>query len=99
MLIALKPEAILLLNKPEAPNPLDTGIPSLDALNLKWNVHQMVRVFADVSPEDDAAVRYGLAGVFKLVVPRGTDLDDLIQDYDADTHIDYAEPNQPYEIK
>lgn len=99
ILIAHKPEAIPLLNKPEEPDPLDTGIPSLDTLSRKWNVRRMVRVFPDISPDDEVAGRYGLAGIYKLVVPRGTDLAEMIRDYEADPHIDYAELNQPYEIK
>ena len=99
ILIALKPEAIPLLRDPEELDPFDTGIPSLDSLNRKWNVHQMIRVFPNVSPDDEAAARYGLAGIYKLVVPGGTDLAAMIQDYQSDPHIDYAELNQPYEIK
>ncbi len=99
ILIALKPEAIPLLIHPEEPDPFNTGIPSLDSLNRKWGVRQMIRVFPDISPDDEAAARYGLAGIYKLVVPRNTDLAAMIQDYRSDPHIDYAELNQPYEIK
>lgn len=99
ILIALKTEAINLLNKPEEPDTLDTGIPSLDILNRKWNVTRMVRVFPEISPDDEVAARYGLAGIFKLLVPRSADLAEMIRDYEADPHIDYAELNQPYEIK
>jgi len=99
ILIALKPETISLLDHPEEPDPFDTGISSLDSLNRKWDVHQMIRVFPDVSPDDEAAVRYGLAGIYRLVVPGDTDLAAMIQDYQSDPHIDYAELNQPYEIK
>lgn len=99
ILIALKPEAIPLLSHPEEPDPFDTGIPSLDSLNRKWDVHQMIRVFPDVLPDDEAAARYGLAGIYRLVVPGDTDLAAMIRDYQSDPHIDYAELNQPYEIK
>ena len=78
---------------------MDTGIPSLDTLNRKWNVRRMVRVFPDVSPDDEAAARHGLTDIYKLLVPKGTDLAEMIRDYEADPHIDYAELNQPYEIK
>jgi len=99
ILIALRPEAIPHLIAPKEPDPLHTGISSLDSLNRKWNVHRMIRVFPDVSPEDETAVRHGLAGIYKLVVPQGTDLVTMIRDYKSDRHIDYAELNQPYEIK
>ncbi len=99
ILIALKSEAIPLLSEPEEPDPVDTGIPSLDSLNRKWKVSQMVPVFPDVSPDDEIAARYGLVGIYKLAVPGGTDLDAMIQGYQDDSHIAYAELNQPYEIK
>lgn len=99
ILIALKPEAIPLLSKPEEPDPMDTGIPSIDSLNRKWKVRRMVRVFPDVSPDDEVAARYGLAGIYKLLVLGGTNLSAMIEDYKADPHIAYAELNQPYEIK
>jgi hypothetical protein len=59
----------------------------------------MVRVFPEISPDDEVAARHGLAGIYKLLVPEGTDLTAMLQDYKADPHIDYAEPNQPFEIK
>lgn len=99
ILIALKPEAIPLLSRPEEPDLFHTGILSLDSLNRKWSVRQMIRVFPDVSPDDEAATRYGLAGIYRLVVPEDTDLAAMIRDYQSDLHIDYAELNQPYEIK
>lgn len=99
ILIALKPEVISLLSKPEDPDPANTGIPALDSLNYKWNVRQMTRVFPDISPDDEVAARQGLTGIYKLVVPKGTDLATMLRDYEADPHIDYAELNQPYEIK
>lgn len=99
ILIALKPEAIPLLSHPEEPDPFNTGITSLDALNRKWKVQQMVRVFPDVSPDDEAAARYGLAGIYRLVVAGRADVAAMIQGYQSDPYIDYAEPNHPYEIK
>jgi hypothetical protein len=99
ILIALKPEAIDYLRQLQEPEPMHTGIPSLDSLNRKWDVLQMVRVFPDISPDDKIAARYGLAGIYKLVVPEGTDLAAMIRDYQADPHVDYAELNQPFEAK
>jgi len=87
------------LRQLQEPEPMHTGIPSLDSLNRKWDVLQMVRVFPDISPDDKIAARYGLAGIYKLVVPEGTDLAAMIRDYQADPHVDYAELNQPFEAK
>jgi hypothetical protein len=59
----------------------------------------MAPLFPDVSPDDEAAVRSGLAGIYKLIVPKGTDLKAMIEDYEADPNIAYAELNQPVEVK
>jgi hypothetical protein len=99
ILIALRLEAISLLSEPQEPEPMHTGIPSLDALNRKWKVSRMVPVFPNVSQDDEVAARYGLLGIYKLLVPIETDLAAMIRDYRADPHVDYAELNQPYEIK
>jgi len=99
ILIALKPEAIPLLSQPQDPDPMNTGISSLDSLNRKWDVRRMIQVFPDVSPDDEVAARYGLAGIYKMVVPGSTDLAAMVQDYQDDPHVDYAEINQPYEVK
>ncbi|MCS6847258.1 MAG: hypothetical protein RMN52_06030 [Anaerolineae bacterium] len=98
ILIGIKPEAVSALKNPEAPDPRDTGIASLDALNVKWNVKSMTRVF-DVSPDDEAAVKAGLVGVYKLVAPTGTNLAHMLKDYRADAHVEYAEVNAEFEAK
>jgi hypothetical protein len=99
ILIGLTNNAIPLLIEPKQPDPLNTGISSLDTLNRKWQVQNMVPLFPDVSPDDEAAVRSGLAGIYKLIVPKGTDLKAMIEDYETDPNIAYAELNQPVEVK
>jgi hypothetical protein len=59
----------------------------------------MASVFPDISLDDALASRYGLASIYRLVVPEDTDLQAMIQAYQADPHIDYVERNRPFEIK
>lgn len=99
ILVGLKPDAVALLKNPDMLIPLDTGIPSLDALNRRWGVRKMVRVFPNVSPDDEVATRYGLANIYLLVVPVGTDLETMVREYRADPHVDYAEINTPYKLQ
>jgi hypothetical protein len=99
ILIAVKPAVILQLITPAMPDLANTGLPSLDALNQKWKVVEMTAVYPNVSADDETAARYGLAGVFKLTVPRGTNLEAMIAEYEADPTIDYAEPNAPATIE
>lgn len=99
ILIGLTVEAAPSIQQPKNPNPTNTGIPSLDTLNQKWQVQRMIPVFPDASLDDPIAVRYGLAGVYKLVVPAGTNLNAMIREYEADPNVSYAEPNQPVEMK
>jgi len=99
ILIGFTPQAFKQLVSPKQPDPLATGIATIDALNLKWHVEQMIPLFPNVSPDDEAAVRNRLAGIYKLVVTSGTDLEAMIRDYEADSNIAYAERNQTIEIK
>jgi hypothetical protein len=95
VLIAIRPENIPLLSNPGDPDLLNTGIPSLDDLNRRWEVEAMLPLYPDVSPDDEIAIQNGLAGVFKLVLPPFTDVDQLIEEYEADAHVAYAEYNEP----
>jgi hypothetical protein len=99
ILLALKPEAAARLLNPDEPDPNNTGLASLDSLNRKWEVKQMVRLFPDISPDDEVAVRQGLTGMFKLIVPAKKDLAAMLKDYQADPNVEYAESNQAFEIK
>ena len=97
VLIGISPDGVVLLRDRADPDPVATGIESLDALNREWGVESMVPVYPDVAADDELAAQYGLAGVFKLVLPAQTDVEDLIAAYEADPHIEYAEANAPAE--
>lgn len=98
VLIAIRPADIPLLRDPRNPDPLNTGIPTLDELNRRWDVVAMTPVYPDIDPADATAAEHGLAGVFKLEVPPLTDIDTLLTAYEADAHIAYAEYNEPASI-
>lgn len=59
----------------------------------------MTPLFPNVSLDDAAAVRNGLAGIYKLEVPPGTNLYAMMREYEKDPNILYAELNAPVEIK
>lgn len=99
ILIGLTPSSALLLRNHTQPDPLNTGIPSLDALNKKWRVQRMIPLFPNVSLNDADAIRNGLAGVYKLEVPPGTNLYAMMREYENDPNVSYAELNAPVEIK
>lgn len=98
LLIGIKSEYIPLLVNSSNPDPTDTGISSLDKLNADWEVQEMKPVFPDVSPDDEAAQRTGLSGIFKLTVAVDTDIDAMLAEYKADQHVEYVELNKPVEI-
>ena len=99
VLIGLTNDAAQFILQPQQTNPVTTGLPSLDALNRTWRVQRMTPAFPDVSPNDAAALRSGLAGVYKLAVPRGTNLRGMIREYQSDPNVAYAEINTPAETK
>ncbi|MCS6880465.1 MAG: S8 family peptidase [Chloroflexaceae bacterium] len=78
--------------------PGQMGIASLDRLNQRHAVQQISPVFTQVDLADPIATQYGLAGVFKLTVPAGTDIFAMISEYQRDPAIAYAEPNLIYGI-
>jgi len=97
ILIGLKPEIIERVAGRRL-SPTQTGIASLDRLNRKYAVQQISPVFTHINLADPIAVKYGLAGIFKLTVPTGTDIFAMIAEYQRDPAIAYAEPNRIYRI-
>jgi hypothetical protein len=99
ILVGLTNQAAPLIQHRQQPDPLNTGVPSLDALNKKWQVQEMSALFPDLSPDDQTALQHGLLGMYKLVVPKKTNLQAMIRDYETDANVVYAEINQTVEIK
>jgi hypothetical protein len=99
ILIGVKSEYIPLLVDSNQLTPTKTGILSLDTLNQQWGVIEMTPLYPNLPPDDEVAIKYGLAGAYKLVVPPGTNIATMIQAYQADIHIEYAERNVSFETK
>lgn len=97
IIIALENEAFLMMKSPSQPEPLDTGIHSLDVLNEKWQVEEMRPVFPDVHDEDLAAARYGLERIYLIRLSANTNLEDVIREYENDSGIEYIEKNETFE--
>jgi len=97
ILIGLWPELIGQVVGREL-EPTRTGITSLDRLNREYVVQRISPVFAHFNLADPIAVKYGLAGVFKLTVPSGTDIFAMVAEYQRDPAIAYAEPNRIYRV-
>lgn len=97
LLIGLEPGSIPLVDESSMPAGL-TGIPSVDALNRKYNVYKVERLFPDLVAEDTVAKNHGLAGVLKLIVPQQTDISTMAREYQGDAHVEYAEPNWVVEL-
>jgi len=87
LIITLTPSARARLIRPDAPDPTNTGLPSLDRLNRAWRVTRMTPVFPDVDPADPVAQRHGLTAVYRLTaaplpLPRM-----MARAYAADPHV------------
>ncbi len=84
---------------------VQTGIASVDALNVKYNVYKMEKLFPGSAPPRDP--RYAdLSRYYVLEFPSGVDLDQIAADYakdlnvitaekDAITTLDISTPNDP----
>ncbi|MBC7262027.1 MAG: peptidase S8, partial [Chloroflexi bacterium] len=97
VLIGLRPEFIAQVSA-RGFKPTRTGVVSLDRLNSKYAVQRISPVFTSLNSADPIAMKFGLAGVFKLTVPMGTDIFAMIAEYQGDPAIIYAEPNRIYAI-
>lgn len=97
ILIGLKPEVVQNLAG-QRRFPGQIGVASLDQLNQKYSIQQISPVFTQIDPTDPIAIKYGLAGVFKLTVPAGTDIFTVMSEYRKDPAVAYAEPNLIYRI-
>jgi hypothetical protein len=91
LIITLTPSARARLITPDAPDPTNTGLPSLDRLNRAWRVTHMTPVFPDVDPADPVAQRHGLTAVYRLTaaplpLPRM-----MARAYAADPHVESVE--------
>jgi subtilisin family serine protease len=97
ILIGLRPELAQRVAGQRV-TPSQTGIVSLDGLNQRYAVQQISPVFPHLELGDPAAIKYGLAGVFRLAVPAGTDIWAMMAEYQGNPAIAYAEPNRIYRI-
>jgi hypothetical protein len=77
---------------------LMTGIPSIDTLNVQYQVTDMVPVFYPLSTDPDVREdeeEVGLDRIFNAFMDPVFDPETVADDYDADPNTDYAESNQP----
>ena len=80
-------------------------IPSIDNLNRKYHVKEMLRVFPKTKlPDKDGYIFIkgvrkkvpDLTTIYKLQVPEDTDILKLVEEYGRDPNVEYAEPNYIY---
>ncbi len=96
ILIGLKPEAAQLVARQRLDGG-QIGVGSLDRLNQKYAVKNISSLFPSLDLNDSAANKHGMAGVYKLTVPDGTDVYSMIAEFQRDAAIAYAEPNRIYQ--
>lgn len=66
-------------------NQLSIGIESLDLLNLKYNVVSSEKIISGAASP--------LSNIYKLTVPRDSDILSIVDEYNNDPNVEYAEPN------
>jgi subtilisin family serine protease len=67
-----------------------TGLPSIDILNEKYDVCDFEQLFSFSESSIDNAY---LSNTFKIIVPKDSDILSVVQDYSANPHVIFAEPN------
>jgi len=68
------------------------GVPSLDKLNKKYEVSWAEKVF-DTAKEGDAS------RVYQLELPHDSNIEKIIKEYEADSNVEYAEPDYKITIE
>jgi hypothetical protein len=98
------PAQFLVQFKINAPKPLIevkegiavTGIPSVDALNKKFQVTSIEKMIPENSQADNEAETidlFGLLRFYKFKVPEGADIATLVKEYQLDPMIETASPS------
>jgi len=85
ILVGFKAEAIPILAGRKVA-PLNTGLEALDTLNAAYGVREMMPIFPGVNPKEEPVARYGMAGIYKLVVAEDADIVTMVRAYQAPTH-------------
>ncbi|MCS6774463.1 MAG: S8 family peptidase [Anaerolineae bacterium] len=92
VLVGLKPEVVQSLIQ-QGTFGAQSVVSAFGVLNEKYGVQQITPVFPQVDLTDPVALAHGLAGVFKLTVPEGTNIFAMISEYQSHPAVAYAEPN------
>jgi len=97
ILVGFKAEAIPILAGRKVA-PLNTGLEALDTLNAAYGVREMMPIFPGVNPKEEPVARYGMAGIYKLVVAEDADIVTMVRAYQAHPLVEFAELNPIYRI-
>lgn len=73
-----------------------TGVSSVDILNEKHKVSSIERMFS--SHQDINENNPFLYNIFKFIVPVNSDIQSIVQEYEDNTHVLYAEPNYKFQL-
>jgi len=66
-------------------NQLNIGVASLDLLNIKYNVVSSEKIISETLST--------LSNIYKLTVPKDSDIRSIVDEYNNDPNVEYAEPN------
>src|SRR5688500_3424450 len=68
-----------------------TGVRSLDLLGARWRVTSIEPISPEGFANAESASRLGISRTYKFVVPRGTDVLRMVDDYNRNALIEFAE--------
>ncbi len=77
-------------------NQTQTNIPQIDALNNKYGVKKIDRVFKFIESQSanlEKAEEFGLTRTYVLEIPDGANIEEIIKEYSSLDMVVYAEPN------
>ncbi len=75
---------------------LQTGIAEIDAINDRYNINKIERVFKNLDTRHanmELAERIGITRTYLLSLPKDESIPDAVAEYATLPHVEYAEPN------
>ncbi|MFQ5905247.1 MAG: S8 family serine peptidase [bacterium] len=80
----------------DAGGSVSVGIPSVDKLNEKHKVYEGKRLIWWDKNMNEAARQYGLHRIYYFHLPEDSDIRAIVAEYEMDSSIEYATPNDVY---
>ncbi|TET46292.1 T9SS type A sorting domain-containing protein [candidate division TA06 bacterium] len=96
MLVCFTKEANERISLRDSGGFVSVGIPSVDELNMTYQVYDGKRLIWWDKNMSEAAKEHGLDRIYYLHLPKDSDIEVIVAQYEKDPNVEYATPNTVY---